>query len=165
MPVTYNLTAEADLATPARRTRPSRFDTLPTGMTMSLVREAPTPVVTVNGSGQQVLTYTFTNVPANIPQPITYQAQTAAGQHLRRGTVADQHRADQRARRHPPAGARQATASVTVPNNGATTLGKSVEANVLSFYGDSSAWDLAINSQDPVSNSVHGHDRHPSRRR
>jgi uncharacterized repeat protein (TIGR01451 family)/fimbrial isopeptide formation D2 family protein len=154
VPVTYNLTAEADLAvtTPPNQTF-TVVDTLPTGMTYVAGSGTPTPAITVNGSGQQVLTFTFTNVPANTAQPITYQAQTAANSAIAPGTVLTNTAqinvpGDTRA-----AAARQAAASVTVPSSGATTLGKSVEANVLSFYGDSSAWDLAINSQDPVSNS------------
>jgi uncharacterized repeat protein (TIGR01451 family) len=39
---------------------------------------------------------------------------------------------------------------VTVPSASATLFGKSAEDNVLSFDGDSSAWVLTINSQDPV---------------
>jgi len=154
VPVTYNLTASANLATtsPPNQTF-TVVDTLPTGMTYVVGSGTPTPVVTVNGSGQQVLTYTFTNAPANVAQPITYQAQIPAGTAVAPGTVLTNTAqinvpGDTRA-----AGVRQATASVTVPSSGATTLGKSVEANVLSFYGDSSAWDLTINSQDAVSNS------------
>ena len=154
VPVTYNLTAEADLAvaTPPNQTF-TVVDTLPTGMTYVAGSGTPTPVVTVNGSGQQVLTYTFTNVPANVSQPITYQAQTAANSSIAPGTVLTNTAVINVPGDTRPAAARQATASVTVPSSGATTLGKSVEANVLSFYGDSSAWDLTINSQDAVSNS------------
>ena len=154
VPVTYNMTAAANLATtsPPNQTF-TVVDTLPTGMVYVAGSGTPTPVVTVNGSGQQVLTYTFTNVPANVAQPITYQAQIPAGTSVAPGTVLTNTAqinvpGDTRA-----TAARQATASVTVPSSGATTLGKSVEANVLSFYGDSSAWDLTINSQDPISNS------------
>jgi fimbrial isopeptide formation D2 family protein/uncharacterized repeat protein (TIGR01451 family) len=154
VPVTYNLTAEADLAvqSPPNQTF-TVTDTLPTGMSYVPGSGTPTPVVTVNGSGQQVLTYTFTNVPANTPQPITYQAQIPANSPVAPGTVLTNTAQVNVPGDNRPVSARQATASVTVPNSGATNLGKSVEANVLSFYGDSSAWDLTINSQDPVSNS------------
>ncbi|WP_231988516.1 isopeptide-forming domain-containing fimbrial protein [Nakamurella panacisegetis] len=154
VPVSYNLTAEADLAvtSPPNQTF-TVSDTLPTGMTYVAGSGSPTPVITVNGSGQQVLTYTFTNVPANVPQPITYEAQTAANSAIAPGTVLTNTAEVDVPGDNRPAAAKQATASVTVPSNGATTLGKSVEGNVLSFYGDSSAWDLAINSQDPISNS------------
>jgi fimbrial isopeptide formation D2 family protein/uncharacterized repeat protein (TIGR01451 family) len=37
-------------------------------------------------------------------------------------------------------------------NSASTQLGKSVEANTLSFYGDSSAWDLTVSSFDPAPN-------------
>ena len=154
VPVSYTLTAEADLAvaSPPNQTF-TVVDTLPTGMTYVAGSGTPTPVVTVNGSGQQVLTYTFVNVPANTARPITYQAQTAANSAIPPGTVLTNVAEISVPGDTRPAAARQATASVTVPSSGATTLGKSVESNVLSFYGDSSAWDLAINSQDPVSNS------------
>jgi uncharacterized repeat protein (TIGR01451 family) len=154
VPVTYNLTAEADLAvtSPPNQTF-TVVDTLPTGMTYVAGSGTPTPVIAVNGSGQQVLTYTFTNVPANVPRPITYQAQTAPNSAFAPGTVLTNIAQVNVPGDNRPAAVRQATASVTIPSNGATTLGKSVESNVLSFYGDSSAWDLTINSQDPVSNS------------
>lgn len=151
--VTYNLTAESDLAVanPPNQTF-TVVDTLPTGMSYVAGSGTPTPSLSVNGSGQQVLTYTFTNVPANTPQPITYQAQVASNGTVAPGTVLTNVAqinvpGDNRA-----VAARQASASITVPNNGATTLGKSVESSVLSFYGDSSAWDLTINSTDPTSN-------------
>jgi uncharacterized repeat protein (TIGR01451 family) len=153
VPVTYNISAEADLAvtSPPNQTF-TVSDTLPTGMTYVAGSGTPTPALSTNGSGQQVLSYTFTNVPANTAQPITYKAQIPAGTQVAPGTVLTNTAEVDVPGDNRPAAARQATASVTVPNSGATTLGKSVEANVLSFYGDSSAWDLTINSQDPVSN-------------
>ncbi len=154
VPVTYNLTAEADLAvtSPPNQTF-TVTDTLPIGMTYVAGSGAPAPALSTNGSGQQVLSYTFTNVPAKAPRPITYQAQIPAGTSVAPGTVLTNVAQVDVPGDNRPAGARQATASVTVPSNGATNLGKSTESNVLSFYGDSSVWDLAINSQDPVSNS------------
>ncbi|WP_172832221.1 DUF7507 domain-containing protein [Nakamurella panacisegetis] len=152
VPVSYNLTAEADLAvqSPPNQTF-TVTDTLPAGMTYVAGSGAPTPTVTTSG-GQQTLTWTFTNVAANTPQPITYQAQTAANSAIAPGTVLTNTAQIDVPGDSRPAAVRQATASVTVPSGGATVLGKSVEANVLSFYGDSSAWDLVINSQDPVDN-------------
>jgi uncharacterized repeat protein (TIGR01451 family)/fimbrial isopeptide formation D2 family protein len=154
VPVTYNLTAEADLAvtSPPNQTF-TVTDTLPTGMSYVAGSGTPAPTLSTNGSGQQVLSYTFTNVPANTAQAITYQAQIPPNTVVAPGTVLTNTAEVDVPGDNRPAAARQATASVTVPNNGATTLGKSVESNVLSFYGDSSAWDLTINSQDPVSNS------------
>lgn len=153
VPVTYNLSAEADssVATPPAQTFPV-VDTLPAGMTYVTGSATPVPVVTTNGSGQQVLTWTFTGVPANTAQHITYKAQTAPNSAIAPGTVLTNTAEIDLPGDSRPAAARQASASVTVPNSGATTLGKSVEANVLSFYGDSSAWDLVVNSQDPVTN-------------
>ncbi|MCU1528173.1 MAG: hypothetical protein JWP75_1936 [Frondihabitans sp.] len=153
VPVTYNLTAEADssVATPPAQTFPV-VDTLPAGMTYVTGSATPVPVVTTNGTGQQVLTWTFTGVPANTAQHITYQAETAPNSAIAPGTALTNTAEIDVPGDNRPAAAKQATASVTVPNSGATTLGKSVEANVLSFYGDSSAWDLVVNSQDPVTN-------------
>ncbi len=154
-PVTYNLTAEADLpiTNPPNQTFPV-VDTLPAGMQYVPGSGTPAPVVTTNGSGQQVLTWTFTNVPANVKQNITYQAARPANSVLPPGsaltnTVVINVPGDNRL---PNTSGRSASATVLVPNSSATTLGKSAEANVLSFYGDSSAWDLTINSQDPVTN-------------
>jgi uncharacterized repeat protein (TIGR01451 family)/fimbrial isopeptide formation D2 family protein len=151
--VTYNLTAESDLAVanPPSQTF-TVTDTLPTGMSYVVGSGTPTPSLSVNGSGQQVLSYTFTNVPANTPQPITYQALVAANGTVTPGTVLTNTAQIDVPGDNRPAAAKQASASVTVPNNGATTLGKVVESSVLSFYGDSSAWDLTINSVDPTSN-------------
>ena len=153
VPVTFNLTAESDVSTanPPSQTF-TVTDTLPTGMTYVTGSGTPTPTLSTNGSGQQVLTYTFTNVPANTAQPITYQAQTAANSAIAPGTVLTNTAQIDVTGDNRPASARQASASVTVPNNGATTFDKSVESSLLSFYGDSSAWDLTINSQDPSSN-------------
>lgn len=154
VPVTYNLTAEADLAvqSPPNQTF-TVTDTLPTGMSYVAGSGTPTPALSTNGSGQQVLTYTFVNVPANTPQPITYQAQIPANGSVAPGTVLKNSAQVNVPGDNRPAAVRQATASVTVPNNGATNLGKSIEANTLSFYGDSSAWNLIVSSFDPVSNS------------
>ncbi|SEH57123.1 MULTISPECIES: isopeptide-forming domain-containing fimbrial protein [unclassified Leifsonia] len=153
VPITYNLSAEADLAVQSPPNQSFTVtDTLPAGMTYVAGSGSPAPTVTTNGSGQQVLSYTFTNVPANTAQPITYQAQTASNSAIAPGTVLTNTAEVDVPGDNRPAAVRQATASVTVPNNGATTLGKSVEANTLSFYGDSSAWDLLVSSQDPVNN-------------
>jgi uncharacterized repeat protein (TIGR01451 family)/fimbrial isopeptide formation D2 family protein len=151
--VTYNLTAESDISTanPPNQTF-TVVDTLPTGMSYVAGSGTPTPSLSVNGSGQQVLTYTFTNVPANTPQPITYQAQVASNGTVVPGTVLTNVAQINVPGDNRVTAAKQASASVTVPNNGATTLGKAVESSVLSFYGDSSAWDLTINSTDPASN-------------
>ncbi|WP_157578791.1 DUF11 domain-containing protein [Rudaea cellulosilytica] len=153
VPVTFTLSAEADLATASPPAQTFTVtDTLPVGMTYVAGSGTPVPALSTNGSGQQILTYTFTNVPANTPQPITYKAQTAANSAIAPGTVLTNTAEVDVTGDNRPASAKQATASVTVPNNGATTFDKSVESSLLSFYGDSSAWDLTINSQDPVSN-------------
>jgi uncharacterized repeat protein (TIGR01451 family) len=154
VPVTFNLSAESDVTTasPPAQTF-TVVDTLPTGMTYVAGSGTPVPALSTNGSGQQVLTYTFTSVPANTAQPITYQAQTAANSAVAPGTVLTNTAQVNVTGDNRPAAAKQVSASVTVPSNGATTMGKSVESSPLSFYGDSSAWDVTINSVDSVSNA------------
>ncbi|GAA0724753.1 DUF7507 domain-containing protein [Dokdonella soli] len=151
VPVTYTIQAEAQNS--ATNPPPAAFsvvDTLPAGMTYVPGSASPVPSSVVG----QTITWTFTNVPANVFQTITYQAQTPANSTVAPGssltnTVQINVTGDQR-----PAttAGRQASATVTVPGSSATTLTKSVESNLLSFYGDSSAWDLTINSFDPISN-------------
>jgi hypothetical protein len=110
----------------------------------------PAPVVTTNGTGQQVLTWTFTDVPANVTQDITYQAMRPADSVLAPGTRLTNTAVITVPGDNTP---RSASATVLVPSSSSTDLAKSAEDNVLSFYGDSSAWNLTINSQDPVVNS------------
>lgn len=154
VPVTFDLSAESDLAgsNPPAQTF-TVTDTLPTGMAYVAGSGSPAPTLSTNGSGQQVLTFAFANVPANTPQPIRYQAQTAANSAIAPGTVLTNVAEIDVPGDVRPAAVRQATASVTVPNSAATTLGKSSEDAVLAFGGDSSAWDLTIGSQDPLSSA------------
>ncbi|WP_236410313.1 hypothetical protein, partial [Escherichia coli] len=91
-------------------------DTLPTGMVYVAGSGTPTPTLSTNGSGQQVLSYTFTNVPANTAQPITYKAQIPSGTAVAPGTVLTNTAQVDVPGDNRLAAARQATASVRVPS-------------------------------------------------
>lgn len=154
IPVTYTLRAQAQNAVTSPP--PATFtvvDTLPEGM--GYVPGSATPAPTSVSPDGRTLTWTFTNVQPNVFQNITYQAQRPADSVIAPGTrltnvarinvVGDNRPAD--------TPGRLATAYVVVPSASATVFGKSAEAGVLAFEGDSSAWVLTINSQDPVANS------------
>lgn len=151
VPVPYTITARADnnVTNPPPVSFPV-VDTLPEGMVYVPGSASPAPAsVSLDG---RTITWDFTNVPANVNQTITYQAQVpedgspTPGSQLTNTAVVSVP-GDQR-----PVGSRSASATVTVPNSSATTLGKSAADNVLSFYGDNSSWELIVNSQDPEVN-------------
>jgi uncharacterized repeat protein (TIGR01451 family)/fimbrial isopeptide formation D2 family protein len=151
VPITYTIKAQAQNG--AASPPPASFtvvDTLPAEMTYVTGSASPAPSSVVG----QTITWTFTNVPANVFQTITYKAQTPANSAVAPGTslvntVQINVAGDQR-----PAttAGRQATATVVVANSSATTARKSVESNVLPFAGGASAWNLTVTSFDPVSN-------------
>ncbi|WP_461164335.1 DUF7927 domain-containing protein [Arthrobacter sp. R4-81] len=151
VPIPYTITARADnLVTSPPPVSFPVVDTLPEGMVYVQGSASPAPSsVSLDG---RTITWDFTNVPANVDQTISYQAQVpedgtpVPGSKLTNTAVISVP-GDQR-----PVGARSASATVTVPNSSATTLGKSAADNVLSFYGDTSSWELIVNSQDPVVN-------------
>lgn len=154
VPITYTITAQAknNITSPPPASFPV-VDTLPVGMAYVPGSASPAPS-SVSPDGR-TLTWNFTSVPANVFQTITYQAQTPPGSLLAPGatltnTAVINVPGDQR-----PANTtgRTASATVTVPSSASTSLGKSADDNVLSFYGDTSAWNLVINSEDPVTNS------------
>ncbi|MGM7698619.1 DUF7507 domain-containing protein [Microbacterium sp. A84] len=153
VPVTYTLRAQAQniITSPP----PATFDvvdTLPDGMVY--VPDSGEPVPTSVSPDGRTITWTFTDVTPNVFQEISYQGQRPADSVIAPGTrltnvavinvVGDNRPAN--------TAGRTARATVTVPSASATMFGKSTEANVLSFEGDSSAWVLTINSQDPVVN-------------
>lgn len=154
VPVTYTLRAQAQNSVTSPP--PATFtvvDTLPAGMVYVPGSGDPAPA-SVSADGR-TLTWTFTNVAPNVFHEITYQAQRPAdsviapGSQLTNVAVIDV-AGDNRPSNTP---GRQASARVTVPAASATVFGKSTEANVLSFEGDSSAWRLTINSRDPFTNA------------
>ncbi|WP_243229117.1 hypothetical protein [Microbacterium sp. CIAB417] len=151
VPVTYSLRAQAqNLVTSPPPVSFSVVDTLPAGMEYVAGSGEPAPT-SVSADGR-TLTWNFNGVEANVFQNIRYQAQRPADSVIAPGTnlvntAVINVPGDNRPATTP---GRTATATVTVPSASATMFGKSAEANVLSFDGDSSAWVLTINSQDPV---------------
>lgn len=126
-------------------------DTLPVGMTYVAGSASTQPVVSTNGSGQQVLTWTLNAVPTNQLHALTYQAVANAsaepGQKLTNSVDAT------------AAGmaAGVKTASVTVSENGYTTVGKTADAAFIpNVNGDGSgagSWTVTLKSFDPTSQS------------
>ncbi|SEB07579.1 DUF7927 domain-containing protein [Leifsonia sp. 21MFCrub1.1] len=154
VPVTYTLRAEAQNAV----TNPPSatfavVDTLPDGMVYVPGTAQPAPA-SVSADGR-TLTWNFAGVAPNVYQTIRYQAQRPVDSAIAPGTQLTNWATINVAGDNRPAGTpgRVASATVTVPSASATVFGKSAEANVLSFAGDSSAWALTINSQDPVAST------------
>lgn len=146
VPVTYTLTAQATTTVPnPPLTSLTVVDTLPDGMEYVPGSADPAPSSVVG----QVLTWNFTDVTPNQERTITYQSQiaedgSATPGSLLRNTAVVTVPGDNR-----PESARSANATVLVPSSSSTNLGKSTEDNLLSFFGDSSAWVLTIASEDP----------------
>lgn len=154
VPVTYTLRAQAqNLITSPPPVSFEVVDTLPEGMQYVAGSGRPAPS-SVSPDGR-TLTWNFTDVEANVFQDIRYQAQRPADSVIAPGTnlvntAVINVPGDNRPASTP---GRTATATVTVPSASATIFGKSAEANVLAFEGDSSAWVLTLNSQDPVASA------------
>lgn len=151
VPVTYTIRAQAQnfVTSPP----PATFtvvDTLPVGMAYVPGTADPAPT-SVSPDGR-TLTWTYSNVTPNVFQTIRYQSQRPADSVIAPGTRLTNTAVINVVGDNRPANTpgRTASAFVVVPSASATVFGKSVEANVLSFEGDSSAWVLTINSQDPV---------------
>lgn len=148
VPVTYSLQAQAQSSVPnPPAVSFSVVDTLPEGMEYVAGSASPEPT-SVDG---RVLTWNFTDVAANVNQPITYQGQIPEG-----GAVAPGSRLTNTAVVNVPGDnrpvnvpGRTARATVLVPGTAATSLAKSSEDNLLSFFGDTSEWVLRIASNDP----------------
>ncbi|GAB3615814.1 hypothetical protein GCM10027416_03710 [Okibacterium endophyticum] len=153
VPVTYTLRAQAqNLVTSPPPATFTVVDTLPEGMVYVPGSAEPAPT-SVSTDGR-TLTWDFVDVAPNVFQTIRYQAQRPADSVITPGTRLTNTAVINTVGDNRPANTpgRTASATVTVPSASATIFGKSVEANVLSFDGDSSAWVLTINSQDPVTN-------------
>ena len=148
VPYTIQVSAQGSSTTPPPPTTITVVDTLPAGMSYVAGSGSPAPS-SVSG---QTVTWTLPNSTANVQYPITYQAVLAANSGLAPGSTLTNSAEVQVPGDVRPAAARTATASVVTTNTSSTQFGKSVEANTLSFYGDSSAWDLTVSSYDPVSN-------------
>lgn len=151
VPVTYTLRAQAqNLVTSPPPVSFEVVDTLPEGMVYVAGSGRPAPS-SVSADGR-TLTWSFTNVEANVFQDIRYQAQRPADSVIAPGTNLTNIAVINVPGDNRPSNTfgRTATATVTVPSASATQFGKSAEDNVLAFEGDTSAWVLTINSQDPV---------------
>lgn len=154
VPVTYTLQAQAQNTVTSPP--PASFtvvDSLPVGM--EYVAGSATPAPTSVSSDGRTLTWDFVDVTPNVFQTIRYQSQITPGTVIPPGTNLSNTAVINVPGDNRPADlpGRWAYATVTVPSASATMFGKSVDANVLSFEGDSSAWELTINSQDPIENA------------
>jgi uncharacterized repeat protein (TIGR01451 family)/fimbrial isopeptide formation D2 family protein/LPXTG-motif cell wall-anchored protein len=149
VPVTYTLTAQATTtATDPDPTTLTVIDTIPTGMVYVAGSGSPAP--TVNG---QQLTWTFPNTVPNTDVVITYQAMVPLGSTRPPGTQLTNTAEVRVPGDVRPLDERTDTATVVIPNNGSTVMGKSATDNVLSFYGDTSSWRIVLNSFDPSTNA------------
>lgn len=146
VPVTYTLEAQVKNSVPnPPQTSLKVTDTLPAGMEYVTGSATPEPT-SVNGN---VLTWALADVTPNELQTITYQAQIPADGAVTPGTRLTNTAVVEVPGDNRPVGSRSASATVLVPSSSSTALGKSTENNLLSFFGDTSAWVLTINSQDP----------------
>lgn len=153
VPVTYTIRAQAqNLVTSPPPANFTVVDTLPAGMVYVPGSADPAPT-SVSPDGR-TLTWNYPSVTPNVFQTIRYQGQRPADSVIAPGTRLTNTAVINVVGDNRPANTpgRSASATVTVPSASATIFGKSAEANVLSFEGDSSAWVLTINSQDPVVN-------------
>ncbi|WP_309106107.1 hypothetical protein [Arthrobacter sp.] len=149
-PATYTLTYSANGAgaIPATVDGYQIVDTLPSGVTYVAGSATPEPVVTTNGSGQQVLTWTLNGVGTNADHALTYQAvadsTVTPGQTLTNSATASLGGIT----------TLPATAQVTVATNGYTSIGKTAdEAFIPNVNGDgvgAGSWTVTVKSFDPL---------------
>ncbi|WP_461163550.1 DUF7927 domain-containing protein [Arthrobacter sp. R4-81] len=152
-PATYTLTYSANGAgaIPATVDGYQIVDTLPSGVTYVAGSATPEPVVSANGSGQQVLTWTLNGVGTNADHALTYQAvadsTVTPGQTLTNTATASLGGIT----------TGPATAQVTVATNGFTSIGKTAdEAFIPNVNGDGvgeGSWTVTMKSFDPLPQS------------
>ncbi|WP_208006671.1 DUF7507 domain-containing protein [Aeromicrobium phragmitis] len=150
VPATFSLNYSANVATnlPESVDDYQIVDTLPAGMTYVPDSADPEPVVTTNGSGQQVLTWTLDNVTTNAKHALTYQAvagsEVVPGSILRNSVVASVEGST----------SRPATAQVTVSTNGYTSISKTADKPFIpNLAGDGvgeGSWTVTLKSFDPL---------------
>ncbi|MFJ5117161.1 hypothetical protein [Kitasatospora sp. NPDC088548] len=150
VPATYTLkySANGAGAIPATVDGFKIVDTLPAGVTYVPGSAAPEPVVTANGSGRQVLTWTLDGVVTNADHKLTYQAvadsSVTAGQALTNSATASLGGIT----------TAPATAQVTVATGGYTTIAKTADsAFIPNVKGDgrgSGSWTVTLRSYDPA---------------
>lgn len=149
-PTTFSLNYSANVASnlPTSVDDYTIVDTLPAGVTYIEGSTTPAPVVTTNGSGQQVLTWSLDGVTTNVQHAITYQAVAAAtvapGTVLTNSAVASVSGAT----------SRPATAQITIASNGYTSIGKSADTPYIpNPNGDGTgegSWTVTLRSFDPL---------------
>lgn len=149
-PASYTLTYSANGAgaIPATVDGYQIVDTLPSGVTYVAGSAIPEPAVTINGSGQQVLTWTLNGVGTNADHALTYQAvadsTVTPGQALTNSATASLGGIT----------TLPATAQVTVATDGFTSIGKSAdEAFIPNVNGDgvgAGSWTVTVKSFDPL---------------
>ncbi|MBW9094856.1 DUF11 domain-containing protein [Microbacterium jejuense] len=148
-PATYTLTYSANGAgaVPATVDGFQLVDTLPVGVTYVAGTASPEPVVSTNGSGQQVLTWTLDGVTTNADHALTYQAvadgSVTPGQALTNavsasyGGITKSH-----------------SAQVTVATDGYTEIGKVADSpfipNVDGEGTGEGSWTVTLRSFDPL---------------
>lgn len=148
-PAAYTLTYSANGAgaIPATVDGFQLVDTLPAGTTYVPGTATPAPVVTTNGSGQQILTWTLNGVTTNADHALTYQAvvdgSATPGSALTNSVTATY------------AGlSKSASAQVTVATDGYTTIAKTADAQYIpNLAGDgkgSGSWTVSVRSYDPI---------------
>jgi uncharacterized repeat protein (TIGR01451 family) len=152
VPATYTLTYSANGAgaIPATVDGYQLVDTLPAGVTYVAGSATPAPVVTTNGSGLQVLTWTLDGVGTNADHALTYQAvadsSVTPGQALTNSVTASYGGIS-----------KSASAQVTVSTNGYTTIAKTADAQFIpNLNGDgkgAGSWTVAVRSYDPLPQS------------
>ncbi|MBN0038711.1 hypothetical protein JN535_00815 [Cellulosimicrobium cellulans] len=123
-------------------------DTLPLGATYLAGSASPEPVVTTNGAGKQVLTWTLDGVPTNAVQTLTYDVAYAddvdAGERLVNTVTASAEGVQ----------SETATASVVVNESGLTKIIKTADqAFIPNLTGDGAgegSWTVLVRSEDPL---------------
>jgi uncharacterized repeat protein (TIGR01451 family) len=149
-PATYtlNYSANGGAAAPPTTDGLVITDTLPVGMTYVASSASPAPVITTNGSGQQVLTWTLNGVTTNTLHALTYQA-VAGADAVPGQTLTNTASASLDGQTTVPV-----TADVTVSANGLTTIGKTAdEAFIPNVNGDGTgagSWTVTLKSFDPT---------------
>ncbi|TLM70891.1 DUF11 domain-containing protein [Pseudarthrobacter sp. NamB4] len=150
VPATFTLAYSANGAGTIPKTVDSfqLIDTLPAGMTYVPGSASPEPVVTTNGSGQQVLTWTIDDVATNQNHALTYQA--VAGTSVAPGTTLE----NSAVASFGGVTTRPATAQVTTSTNGYTSIGKAADTPFIpNVNGDGvgeGSWTVTLRSFDPL---------------
>jgi uncharacterized repeat protein (TIGR01451 family) len=149
-PATYTLTyaANGSGAIPDSVDNYQIVDTLPLHMTYVAGSATPAPVVTTDGSGRRVLTWTLDGVRTNTQNALTYQAvvddSATPGQTLTNTTTAS----------YGGITTNPVAAQVTVATDGYTTIVKTADApyvpNVDGSGDGSGAWTVTLRSFDPL---------------